>query len=231
MIVKSKTKKVYQQVIDYIGNLILEDNLKKGDKLPTERELSKKLGISRNSIREALKTLDVTGLVDRRQGDGTFIKKEFDNCLTEPLSIVFMLEKIQKREILEFRNMVEIKTVSLAAERITDAELNEIEEIYEHLKNEKDEEISSKYDKKFHYLIAKASKNLVILNCYNVMSSLLDAFISDIRFKVLEQEGKRERVIVLHKDILESLKNRDPIKAANSMERHMKVINSYYSKI
>ena len=223
-----KTDKVYQQVIDYISCLIKEDKLKKGDKIPTERDLSVRLGVSRNSIREALKTLDVIGLVVRRQGDGTFIKDQFDDCLTEPLSIVFMLEKIEKETILEFRNMIEEQTVTLAAERITDSEIKQLEMAYVNMIEEKNEVTRVLYDKEFHYIIAKASKNLLILNSYNVMSSMLDAFISDIRLKVLERGGTEQIVISTHKEILEALKNKNPELAKIAIKKHMQVINSIY---
>lgn len=226
---KFKINRVYHQVIEYISNLIRDDELKKGDKLPTERELASKLGVSRNSIREALKTLDVIGLVDRRQGDGTFIKRQFDECFTDPLSIIFMLEKVEKHEILEFRNMIEIEMASLAAKRITKIEIEKLEKVYEYLVNHSNEKISAKYDKEFHYIIAKATKNFIVLNSYNMMSSLMDAFISDIRLKVLEKESEIRTVKTIHLDILEALRKKDPAEAVAAMKRHMDVINSYYS--
>jgi len=226
-----KTAKVYQQVIDYISCLIKEGKLKKGDKIPTERDLSVRFSVSRNSIREALKILEVIGLVVRRQGDGTFIKEQFDDCLTEPLSMVFMLEEIGIDDIFQFRSMIEVQTVALAASRITDAEIEALEMTYQNMIMEKDDVNKAKYDTEFHHIIAKASKNVLILNSYNVMSSLMGAFINNIRIKVLEGGGTEEVVSSIHKKILEALKNRDPQRAEVAIKEHMEVINSMFKQV
>lgn len=225
-----KDEKVYKQVIDYLSNMILRENLKKGNKLPTERELAKKLNVSRNSIREALKTLDVIGLVSRRQGDGTYIKESFDDCFIEPLSIMFMLERIDESEILELRNMIEAETASLAARRITDKEIAELTKVYERLEKERDEDMSTKLDKKFHSIIAKASKNKIIINYYNVMSLLMDSFIKEIRVEALK-ELSLETITEFHKDIYIALLNRDSKSASDAMRAHIEVMNSAYYRI
>ncbi|WP_041721311.1 FadR/GntR family transcriptional regulator [Alkaliphilus metalliredigens] len=228
---EQKTDKVYQQVIDYISCLIKEGILKKGDKIPTERDLSVRFGVSRNSIREALKILEVIGLVVRRQGDGTFIKEQFDDCLTEPLSMVFMLEEIGIDDIFQFRNMIEVQTVVLAASRITDAEIQQLEMTYQNMIRETDDVNKAKYDIEFHHIIAKASRNVLILNSYNVMSSLMGAFINNIRIKVLEGGGTEEVVSAIHKKILEALKSRDPQLAEVAIKEHMEVINSMFKQV
>ena len=227
---EAKCKKIYQIVIDYIGDMIINEDLKKGDKLPTERDLAMKLNVSRNSIREALKILDVIGLVSRRQGDGTYIKESFDDCFIEPLSIMFMLDRINENEILELRNMIEAETASLAAMRITDKEIKNLTEVYEALVKEEDESISAKYDKEFHYIIARASKNKIIFNYYNVMSMLMDSFIKEIREEALK-ELKLEEINNLHKDIYFAITNKEPKAASQAMRAHMSVINSYYPYI
>ncbi|CAH2213513.1 FadR/GntR family transcriptional regulator [Tepidibacter aestuarii] len=222
-----KNKKVYEQVIEYINNMIIDGKLKKGDRLPTEREFAKKLDVSRTSIREALKTLDTIGLVNRRQGDGTFIKNNFDDCLFEPLSMMFKLEECNVIEILELRNMIEAETAFLAAKRITDDEITQLSKVFEKMVNETDENLSAKYDKEFHYIIAKASKNLIILNYYNAMSSIMDSFIKETRLKVFE-EDRSEKIFNLHKNIYLALLNRDCKGASDAMRDHMELINSCY---
>ena len=85
-----KNTKVYEKVIEQVKDLVKSGELKSGDKLPPERDLSEQLQVSRTSIREALRALEMLGLVETKQGEGNFIKTDFENSLVEPLSIVYM---------------------------------------------------------------------------------------------------------------------------------------------
>ena len=85
MIEPNKTTKVYEQVIEQIKSKIKSGEIKKGDRLPSEREMAESIGVSRASVREAIRALEVVGLVESRQGAGNYIKTNFDNSLFEPL--------------------------------------------------------------------------------------------------------------------------------------------------
>lgn len=220
-------KNVYYQLIDYIKNEVCEGRLGKGDKIPPERKLTEILGIGRNSVREALKILDIVGLVERRQGDGTYIKEYFDDWFSEPMSIALMLSETSKDEIFEFRDMIEIEIAVLAAERITDDEIEELKRCFDLYMDSSNELESSKYDKQIHYIIAKASKNPIIINTYNAMSYMLDLFLHDIRSIVHEKEGK-DILYKMHKDVVDSVINRDPLKAGISMKMHMDIVRKNY---
>lgn len=103
--------------------MIISGNLQKGDKLPSERELVDQLKVSRTSIREALRALEIVGLIKCKQGEGNFIRDNFDNSLFEPLSLVFMLERSNKEDIIEVRRIIEVEAAALAAKRITKDQL------------------------------------------------------------------------------------------------------------
>lgn len=118
-----KNTKVYEQVINQIKEMIQDGTLKKGDKLPSERDLVEQLHVSRTSIREALRVLEIVGIVECKQGEGNFIRTNFNDTLLEPLSIMFMLNDCKLEEIFELRKVIEIETAALSAERITDEEL------------------------------------------------------------------------------------------------------------
>ncbi|WP_175548493.1 FadR/GntR family transcriptional regulator [Dethiosulfatibacter aminovorans] len=151
-------KQAYYKVIEYISDQVEKGALGKGDRVPSEREMVDFLGIGRNSIREALKILDILGVVDRRQGDGTYIKDRFDKWFSRPMSVAIMLSETSRKEVFEFRNMIEVEIASLAAERITDEEIEELTECYDEMTRTEDQEISTEYDLKFHSILAKASK-------------------------------------------------------------------------
>ncbi len=126
MFIPIKNAKVYEQVIEQIKTMIISGNLQKGDKLPSERELVDQLKVSRTSIREALRALEIVGLIKCKQGEGNFIRDNFDNSLFEPLSLVFMLERSNKEDIIEVRRIIEVEAAALAAKRITKDQLKKV---------------------------------------------------------------------------------------------------------
>jgi GntR family transcriptional repressor for pyruvate dehydrogenase complex len=220
-----KNTKVYEQVIDQIKDMIVSGNLKRGDKLPSERELVEQLQVSRTSIREALRALQIIGLVECKQGEGNFIKESFENSLFEPLSIMFMLQESSPEEILELRKVIEIETTALAAKRIDSGELEHMKSLIMQFKNNKDDSNGVKIDKEFHYLIAQATKNLLILNILNAVSSLIDSFIKDARKKILAVENNRELLLQQHEDIYNALQEHNPKDAAMYMRKHLEFTN------
>ncbi|HAG42871.1 MAG TPA: FadR family transcriptional regulator [Clostridium sp.] len=225
-----KNTRVYEKVIEQIKEMIVKGTFKKGDKLPSEREMAESLQISRTSIREALRELEIMGLIESRQGEGNFIKNSFENNLLEPLSTIFLLKESNPDEILELRNIIERGSVALAAERITDEELAEMELLLEDsLKSDfKDKLVDM--DINFHYKIAQASKNFLILSILNAISFLIEAFIKDIRKNVITKEENIIMLIQQHRDILSALKAHDPIAAEKAMLDHLQYVNSQMKK-
>ncbi len=220
-------KQAYYKVIEYISEEVEKGAISKGDRVPSERDMIEILGIGRNSIREALKILDILGVVERRQGDGTYIKESFDKWFSKPMSVAIMLSETNKKEIFEFRNMIEVEIASLAAERITDEEINELTECYDEMIKIEDQEVITEYDLKFHSILAKASKNIIIINSYNAMDYMLDLFIYDVRVEAFNNEGL-ELAARVHDDLYKAVVRRDTVAAAEAMKEHMKVVRKYY---
>ncbi len=225
--IKVDSNKTYYKVMEYLGEKIRLNEIKKGDRLPTERDLAELLGVSRASIREAYKILSIIGLFENRPGSGTYIKDEFDEWPEEPMAIVLKLTDTTADDVFEFRRMIEVEIATLAAERITDGEIEKLKSCYEEMINAKGEVEKSRKDKKFHYLIAKASKNSIILNAYNAMAPMIQLFTYNIRHIVIEHE-EDDILETLHRDIYESIVNRDKDKARKRMKIHMDMINKYY---
>lgn len=222
-----KSTKVYEQVIDQIKNMIVDGTLKKGDRLPSERELVEHLEVSRTSVREAIRSLQIMGLIECRQGEGNFINRNFENTLLEPISIMYMLQKNNPEEILDVRKIIETGTVVLAAKKINESELKGLKDIADAFKVCRNEEDNVRFDKEFHYKIAKASGNLLIVNILNAMSSLMDSFLKNARKKILVDE---ENVIVLanqHELIYEAIRDGDEVRASEEMKKHLDFTNEY----
>ena len=100
---ENKTNRAYEVVIEAIKKKIKNGEIKKGEKLRPEREIAEDLGVSRASVREAVRALDVIGLIESRQGAGNYIKETFEESLIQPLSVMFLLEQNDFTEINEFR--------------------------------------------------------------------------------------------------------------------------------
>lgn len=224
---KGDSNKTYYQVMEYLTEQIRVKKLKKGDRMPTERELAEYLGVSRAAIRESYKILTIVGLLRSAPSQGTFIKDEFDDWYMEPMSIIFKLSNTTMNDVLEFRKMIEVEVASLAAEKITDEEIKVLTDCYDKMISDEEEIVRAEYDKKFHGTIVKAAKNQIILNAYNAMSPMLQIFTQDIRSVVAdnEYEGILEE---LHRKIYEAIVSRDVEAARKSMQVHMETIIKYY---
>ena len=216
--------KSYMKVIDYIKKQIRNDELSIGGKLPAERELSEILGISRNSVREAIRTLDIMGVISSQQGAGNFLTGNFENNLVESLSMLFLLNQIDYRQVSELRRALEMEALMLAIDHITDEEIQTLVKIASQLEKET-EANNVVLDKKLHYNIALASKNTLIINILQALSEILDKFIVDLRREILIQEDSRTILIQAHNGMLESLINRDKNLAYESINKHFSVID------
>lgn len=226
-----KNTKVYEEVITKIKEKVSNGTLKKGDKLPSERDLAVELNASRTSIREALRALEVIGFIECRQGEGNYIKNTLENILLEPLSLMFMLQESSPEDILELRKILETETSAVAAKKISSIELSELKVLIEKLKISKSEEKNAQIDKEFHYKIAEATGNFLIVNFLKSISALMDAFIKDARNKILANASNKEELIKQHEDIYEGLFNHNPKDAADAMRKHLDFANEYMNKI
>lgn len=225
-----KNTKVYEQVIEQIKEMIVSGKLKKGDRLPPERDLVEQLQVSRTSIREAIRALQIIGLVECRQGGGNFIRESFENSLFEPLSIMFTLQNSKPQEILELRKIIEVETARIAAEKIKNEDLEAIKAIIEQMKISEDNEYSAMLDTEMHYKIAHASENFLVVSVLSAVSSLVDAFIKDAREKILKYQENKEVLLKHHEDIYSALAARDKSKAAEAMRKHLDFITGYLSE-
>lgn len=223
-----KSTRVYEQVVEQIKKMIINGTLRKGDKLPTERDLAEQLQVSRTSVREALRALEVIGLVESRQGAGNYIKESFGDNLFEPMSMMFLLEKGAPLEILEFRKVLEVEAAVLAAKRINEEEVETLGKLLDEMKACADEDRSIILDKEFHFTIAKASKNLLIINILKVISQLMDEFIKDSRKKILRFEDNRIKLLVQHEMLYSALKNKDVDEAFKAISGHFKLIEDCF---
>lgn len=218
------TKKIYQYVIEQIQEMILGGRLKKGDKLPSERELADQMNVSRTSVREGIRVLETMGIIESKQGEGNFICDNMKNSFIQPLSMMFILNKGKYSDIFELRAMLEQEVVRLAAHRGTEEEFEELKQILDNLKDTDAIEQKTKYDKEFHYKIVSMSKNYLIESMYHIISDLLEAFIENARKKIIEKYKDENILHIQHQNIYESIVNKNIDNAQKYMKEHIDII-------
>ncbi|MBN2285992.1 MAG: FadR family transcriptional regulator [Tissierellales bacterium] len=212
--------KIYQQINKQIQELILGGALKKGDKLPPERQLAEALNVSRASIRESFRSLEIMGLIESRPGEGNFIASCDNAIIFEPLSIMFKLNNGKFRDILEIRMILEVEAAGLAAERITDDQLELLQTLMEDLEQSDNENHSVEIDKKIHYLIAESTGNFLIITMLDAISSLMTDFIANARLIIAKNISEQGRLTKIHKDVVKALCQKNPRLAQDAMRRH-----------
>ena len=213
-----KKTRVYEEIVVKIKDMLENGRLKSGDQLPGERELSEVFRVSRSSVREALRTLETQGFLESRQGDGTYIASKPVESLVNPLASVIFSEKDSQMELFEMRRLIEPQLAYLAAERATQEEIAMMEQALV-LQEEAvaKGETGTDVDKSFHYIMAKATKNKVLLRLTDSMRDLL----AESRDKYLQVEGRPDKSISRHRQVLDAIKARDGELAAQVMLEHV----------
>jgi GntR family transcriptional repressor for pyruvate dehydrogenase complex len=210
--------KVYEQAAQQLQRMIRDGLIKPGEKLPAERELAEMLQVSRGSLRDAIRTLELMGLVEPRQGEGTVVCDPSAKSLINPLATVLLRQREIIGDLLEFRRMIEPTLAGRAAKNASDEELAYMEEI---LRRQKEKlalgELAIEEDSEFHYAIAQAARNSVVLKVLDAFMDLL----RESRERSLQLEGRLQKSFLGHRRILDSLRKHDARTAEKAMRQHI----------
>jgi GntR family transcriptional repressor for pyruvate dehydrogenase complex len=211
----------YEQVAEQIRRLISDGTLKPGDLLPPERELAAKLGVGRSSIRDAVRTLEVMGILEPRQGHGTVVRDLSADALVVPLSLVLTRKRELVTELLDVRRMIEPGLAARAAKNATPEEIAHMEAILDrHEAKLRRGEQAIDEDSDFHYALALASRNSVILRVLDVLMDLL----RESRSRSLQVPGRPQRSFEGHRRILRAVRKGDAKAAEAAVRKHLKEI-------
>jgi GntR family transcriptional regulator, transcriptional repressor for pyruvate dehydrogenase complex len=212
-----RRNKVYEEVARQLERMILK-KLHPGDKLPSERELAESLGVSRSSIRDAIRSLELVGLVEPRQGSGTVVREISADTVMNPLTNVLRHKVELVMELIDFRKMLEPPLAGRAATHASEEELDEMEDILHRQETKfRAGELAIEEDSEFHYAIAMASGNSVVLKILDFVMDLL----RETRERSLQTEGRPHKSLAGHRKILAAIKRRDPEAAKAAMRRHI----------
>ena len=128
-------KKNYQKIVEQIQDMILEGKIKSGDKLPPERELVEQLQVSRSSLREALKALEVMGLLESKQGEGSFIVDNVEDTILRSVSIMYTLNDGSVKEIMQLRECLEIYSAMQIVLHGSDEDIDKLQLLAEKMRD------------------------------------------------------------------------------------------------
>ncbi|MER6670799.1 FadR/GntR family transcriptional regulator [Amycolatopsis japonica] len=211
--------KLYEQVVERIKAHVEESGLRAGDKLPSERDLAERLGVSRASIKQAIVVLEVQGLLESRHGGGTYLRN--DHLDVEPVDEL-VARRSRLPEVLEAREAMETKLAELAALRRSDEDLAAIDAALEFMKSEiEDGGHGAEGDRRFHEAITAAANNALLAE---FMRSI-DTQIAESRNESLRQPGRPWRSLSQHQKIAEAIRAGAPKAAANAMRQHVQTVS------
>jgi DNA-binding FadR family transcriptional regulator len=216
-----KKTRVAEEVADRIRVLMLDGTFAPGQPLPSERHLAERFGVSRGSIRDALRNLETIGLLETRHGQGTFPLELSVDRLVAPLASVMSYRADLQEELLDVRRMFEPAVARAAAIRATEEDLADLERILETQRQKlKTGQSAITEDTAFHAVLARATRNRVVMS---IMATLNDLLVES-RTHSLQQRGRPARSIDGHEAVVAALRRHDPEGAAQAMSTHINQI-------
>jgi GntR family transcriptional regulator, transcriptional repressor for pyruvate dehydrogenase complex len=225
-------KKTYEVIVEKIEKFFLNGELKSGDKLPPERELASRFGVSRTSVREALQALEINGAIEIRQGGGSFIKTSEVQLVSDALSATLIqAESNLVYEMLELRRALEVESASLAAQRATSADLEKIRRSLEQMAvSGQDAEAGVQADLHFHLQIVHATHNKLLINLIQTLTERMEDTIRATRKHRFLDKNRYEDTFEEHKEIYVAIASGNAQEAKKLMEEHITRIRRELSK-
>jgi GntR family transcriptional repressor for pyruvate dehydrogenase complex len=215
-----KRQTITSQVINHILNLIKVEGLKPGDRLPTEKQFIESLGVSRTCVREAVKSLESLGVISIRPKVGAILLEPWSGALFSAERMSAIVNQEQVDELFEFRKILEVGFVTLAAERARDEDLSAMREAMEEHEAalQTPEKASYMADVNFHTAIARAARNQVALDIYNLILGPL----VEQRKSTNKVTSSAEESLPEHRKIYRAIEEMNPERARLAMIAHMK---------
>lgn len=214
----NRQKRTYEEITSRLHTLVENDGLKPGDRLPPERQLAIMFGVSRNSVREAIKSLEQHGMLVSKPGAGTFIAASGKGNLASALEDAFARERHRLDDIFELRLLLEPQIAHLAAQRVSQSELEEMQNLVREYEKNMHEGLPVFFlDQAFHDAIASATGNQSIMLLMEQMHDLL----GESRDDALQSPARSANSLHDHIKILSALSDHDPDRARNAMSDHL----------
>ena len=220
-----KVERLYKQIFDMLVAAIREGQFAAGEALPPERDLAKRLNVSRSSVREALIALEIAGWVDIRTGSGVFVLRA-DN--TESF---IPSDETSVEDLLETREILESEIARLAAKRRSAEQLAELAALLEEMKRAVDDSTEfQKYDRRFHVVIGEMTGNTALLELVETIWNKRASTMHRHFESHFGTDTPNDRLIIDHLDIYEAIAAGDAGEAKKAMIRHLRYVRRQFFK-
>lgn len=207
-----------EMVVDFVRGQIERGEVRPGDRLPPERELAQRIGVSRPSVRAGLRSLAAMSVVLTRHGSGTYIADGPPQLDSRPLSLLASLHGFTPAQMFEARRVLEVGLAGLAAERATGDQIAAMaEEVTGMFASVEDPEAFLRYDIRFHRAVAMASGNPILSTLVEMVSSLY----FEHRRRTLPQGRDLREIAILHRNIYHAVRAHDADRARREMSVHL----------
>lgn len=224
---KVPAEKLSQAVVRQIESLILHGVLRPGERLPAERDLSDRLGVSRPSLREAVAELQERGLLVARAGAGIFVADVLGSAFSPALVELFRSDDQALFDYVAFRRDMEGLAAERAARQGSDTDLKVIDTIFRKMEaahSKRDPSDEAALDADFHMAIIEASHNVIMLHMLRSMYDLLKEGVFYNRQAMFRQRTTRDQLLDQHRAINTALQARDPVAARAAVEAHLSYV-------
>jgi len=206
-----------QQLVQKFEDLVLHGTISAGERLPPERELADMLGVSRSSLRQALKALQIMGVLEVRQGSGNYLSDNAQEILRVPPKVLVPLPGLSQAELFEVRRALEAESAGSAAQRATEADIERIRQKLAAMRASRNDRFAyAKHDLAFHHAIATGSGNRFFIWFLALANKVLYNALLGRSMKKSLDHSLRE-----HERILQAIEARDVERARSEMLRHV----------
>ena len=226
---KVQSEKLAQSVVRQIELLILRGILRPGERLPSERDLSDRMGVSRPSLRDAVTVLQDRGLLVSRAGAGIYVADVLGSAFSEALVQLFATHEEAVFDYIAFRRDMEGLAAERAARRASDTDLRVVDAIFDKMEaahSGRSPEDEARLDADFHMAIIEASHNVIMLHMMRSMFDLLREGVFYNRQVMFKQRAARDMLLDQHRAINAALQARDPMSARAAVEAHLSFVES-----
>ena len=211
----------YEKLLDYIEDRIVRKQLKGGDKLPSERDLSTRLGISRGAVRSGLRILEGIGIVENRHGSGNYIASQPDNKPVQILTMMYTLDEMNFKEISVFRYAAELQAITLAVQNVTQTQKEKLIKYLDLLESSTDEKEKTYCDQMIHQTIVESSGSRLVIANYLALREVLGRYVSAARSGVRGRGPEQEkRFQDIHRRLVEGMCSGDFDAARLALDEH-----------
>lgn len=219
-----KSEKVHAQVYEQLRELLLDGHWRGGEKIPSEAELCRMTGVSRVSVRTALKSLIAQGFLVSKQGEGTFVVDVSADMNMNVLVPLIGLDKKNVLEVLEYRKLIEVGIIPMLFENLTEADLDYLKENLEELERTSEDQIETitELDLAFHRKLCLISGNSLIIKVNRILGDIFRKSMEDVVVALGNRTGRR-----YHRRIFEAMRQGDQQKTKEILAEHIQdTINS-----